>query len=399
MMNYSNKTFDKDYVLECFLKLNNYVKGSDYEGIDLYDGLNSRLFRNTILYKNRYFRLALIQLCKQSPINLRKLLLVPEGFNAKAGALFLLGNLNMYKQYRKKVYRIEAEKLYAGLKDILIRTENGVGWGYNFDWQAKAFFAPEGTPNTVVSVFVGKALLEYFTVFHDSEALKLSLMVAEFLLKEMILFEDDNALCFSYIPNEDAEVHNVNLMAASFLSSLAKYIVSPGLKNRIIKAVNYSMSDINTDGSFPYGILDHHRWVDNFHTAFNIESMIDVRDNLDLPDLDPVIEKVVEYYLNKLFTDEGVPKYYNNSMYPIDIHVIAETMAVFGKIKSSNIEYNKAKLTIIEHELLMLLKEFQDKKGYFYFQKNKHYWNKIPYIRWGQAWMFYGLSEFIKVYN
>jgi hypothetical protein len=34
----------------------------------------------------------------------------------------------------------------------------------------------------------------------------------------------------------------------------------------------------------------------------------------------------------------------------------------------------------------------QDEKGYFYYQKGRWITNKIPYIRWSQAWMFYALS-------
>jgi uncharacterized protein YyaL (SSP411 family) len=32
--------------------------------------------------------------------------------------------------------------------------------------------------------------------------------------------------------------------------------------------------------------------------------------------------------------------------------------------------------------------------GYFYFQKNKLFTNKIPYIRWSQAWAFHALTEY-----
>ena len=76
----------------------------------------------TPLYKNRYLRLALIQFCKKSPVNFRKFLLVPPGFNPKAGALFLLGNLNMYKATNEDKYKIEAQKLFSMLKETLIKT-------------------------------------------------------------------------------------------------------------------------------------------------------------------------------------------------------------------------------------------------------------------------------------
>lgn len=385
---------------ENFQKLFDYIKENNYEGYDLFDGLNSKLFKNTLLYKSRFFRLALIQFCKLSPINFRRILLVPKDFNPKAGALFLLGNLNLLKSTGDEKYKIEAQKLYERLKALAIKREKGTGWGYNFDWQARAFFVPVGTPNVVTSVYVGKALIEYYKVFNDEEALQFAKEISDFILNEMIMLEDEHSLCFRYIPEKDAQVHNANLLAASFLSSVEKYFESDELKNRIKKAVNFSISDINQDGSWPYGTKLFHRWVDNFHTAFNIESLIDISQNLNWNDLNNTTEKVISYYLENLFTEDGLPKYYNNKLYPIDIHVIAEVLIVFDKIKNSSLNYNKQRFVCVEQKILNCLSAFQDKKGYFYFQKNKcfgkYFWNKIPYIRWGQAWVFYALSTIYK---
>lgn len=375
-----------------FEKLFDYVTKNNYEGYDLFDGLNSRIFKNSFLYKNRFFRLALIQFCKLSPINFRQILFVPKDFNPKGGALFLLGNLNKFKSTGDEKYNLEAQKLFEKLKILAIKREKGLGWGYNFDWQARAFYVPIGVPNIVTSVYVGFALIEYYKIFKCAEALELTKQISEFILNEMILFEDENNLCFRYIPAKDTVVHNANLLAASFLSSVEKYFPSEKIKNKIKKAVSFSVSDITDDGAWAYGTKPYHRWVDNFHTAFNIESLINIRNNLNLSDLNEQIEKVVGYYLQNLFTQDGLPKYYNNALYPIDIHVIAEVIIVLANIKNANISYNKDKFNCIEQQILKLVEKFQSKKGYFYFQKQKYYWNKIPYIRWAQAWMFYALS-------
>ena len=34
--------------------------------------------------------------------------------------------------------------------------------------------------------------------------------------------------------------------------------------------------------------------------------------------------------------------------------------------------------------------------GYFYFQKQRLWKNKIEYMRWPNAWMFYGISFYLK---
>lgn len=378
-----------------FQKLFEYVKKNNYEGNDLFDGLNSKLFKNTFFYKSRLFRLCLIQFCKLSPIDFRKVLLVPQGFNPKAGALFLMGNLNMYKATKQDEYKQEAQKLYSRLRGVAIKREKGIGWGYNFDWQARAFFVPEGTPNIVTSVYVGKALIEYYNVFKDEDSLKLAKQIAEFILNEMIIIENDDFLCFGYIPKENAQVHNANLLAASFLSYLKKYVISKEFIDKAKKAINFSVADINSSGAWAYGTNSFHRWVDNFHTAFNIESLLDIKDNLKMPELDKTIKKITEYYINNLFTEDGLPKYYDNKTYPLDIHVIAQAMIVMDKIRDAKILDNCEKLDIINGKILELVNPFQDKKGYFYFRKNKYLWSKIPYIRWAQAWMFFALSKII----
>jgi hypothetical protein len=37
---------------------------------------------------------------------------------------------------------------------------------------------------------------------------------------------------------------------------------------------------------------------------------------------------------------------------------------------------------------------FDERKGYFYYNKEKYFTNRIPYMRWTQAWMFLGLSHY-----
>jgi hypothetical protein len=37
----------------------------------------------------------------------------------------------------------------------------GSSWGYNFDWQARAFYVPVGKQNIVTTVFAANAFLNY----------------------------------------------------------------------------------------------------------------------------------------------------------------------------------------------------------------------------------------------
>lgn len=383
-------------VMTPLASLLNYLRGKNYEGHDLFDGLNSKLFRATPLYHSKLFRLALIQFCKRSPVNLRSLLLVPPGFNPKGGALFLMGQLNLLKHTGNEVHANEASILFQRLQRAALERKTGLGWGYNFDWQARAFYVPRGTPNLVTSVYVGRALLAYHERFNDREALRLALGVTDFILAEMIQFESERYVCHNYIPGNDAEVHNANLLGASHLARTLEYLPDAkqvDVREKILKSVRFSVSDIQENGSWPYGTKPFHRWVDNFHTAFNIECLMDIGDALKTNEFFPALERVTDYYLSCLFTAEGIPKYFNTKLYPLDVHVLAEAIVLMKRIRTTHNALNPTRRSQIEQGLAGLLRPFQDKAGFFYHQQlSVSRWNRIPYIRWGQAWMFYALS-------
>ena len=376
----------------------NYLENENFQGHDLYDGLNGKLLKVTPLYNSSLIRLCAIQFFKRCPINLRSLFFVPKGFNPKAGALFLLGYLRMYQSTGEDQYLKPLKELIKSITDAKISRQQGHGWGYNFDWQAKAFYVPMGTPNIVTSVYVGHALLDYYEQFQEEEVKSLSLGIKDFILNEMINWEKDTTLCFSYIPGKSAEVHNASLMAAAFLSRVNKMDPDPQMVAKIKKAVQFSLNDIGDDGYWPYGTLAHHRWMDNFHTAFNLEALLEIKTNLNTLEYDEVLKKVFTYYINIFFLSDGRPKYYHNNLYPIDIHTIAEAIVFLSKViqEPKNIfsDEDRDRARQLNDQLVALaMNQFWDKKRrYFYYQKTKYYINKIPYIRWSQAWMFYALA-------
>jgi len=129
--------------------------------------------------------------------------------------------------------------------------------------------------------------------------------------------------------------------------------------------------------------MSHHTWIDNFHTGFNLCAIDSYMKHTGDNSYKDSIEKGLTYHLKNHFLDDMTPKYYNTTLYPIDIHNYAQgiiTMLKFSKKKEA--------ISLAENAI----KNMQDKKGFFYFQKNRHLTTKIPYIRWSQAWMFYALS-------
>jgi hypothetical protein len=251
-----------------FSRLDSYCRKINYKGWDLFDGLNSRLFRKSFLYKSEVFRLAWIQLFKRSPINFRCLTLVPKGYNAKGMGLFASGFLTLQRTK-------EAKTLLDTLKCMSCDGFEGISWGYNFPWQARAFYVPVGTPNMVTTVFVANAFLDYFDKTGEEEHLTIAMASCDFILEHLILFEEEDILCFGYIPGEKARVHNANMLGAALLARIYHHTKDRYYLEKSRKAMAHSVGALTKDYFWPYGELKHHRFIDNFHTGFNLVALKD----------------------------------------------------------------------------------------------------------------------------
>jgi hypothetical protein len=95
----------------------------------------------------------------------------------------------------------------------------------------------------------------------------------------------------------------------------------------------------------------------------------------------------VHFYSENFFLADGTPKYYHDRVYPIDIHAPAQAIAFFSG-------EGQAYRELTDRVLGWTLEHMKDPKGYFYFRKGRNWTNKIPYMRWSQAWMFHALTEY-----
>ena len=91
-----------------------------------------------------------------------------------------------------------------------------------------------------------------------------------------------------------------------------------------------------------------------------------------------------------LFTASGVPKYYHNQKYPIDIHSIAQSIITLLEFK----DFDSKAMDLAVDIFKWGVENMQSRKGYFFYQQKRFYKNKISYMRWSQAWMLYALSIF-----
>jgi hypothetical protein len=265
--------------------LHAWCRARDYTGHDPFDALNSRLFQSTPLRRSRLARLAWTQLFKRSPVNLRTLARVPRERNSKATALFALAALARLRTTRDDADAREARRLLDELLAARIETAHGAAWGYNFDWQGRAFYAPRGTPTLVPTAFAVRALVEGMPALNAAKEegklntnagkyLEAARRACEFILRDLNRsFETDAEVCFSYTPLDGTRVFNASLLAGEALASVGALTEEAELIDYGLRAARYVVRRQRADGSWAYGADSYQSWSDNFHTAFVLTSL------------------------------------------------------------------------------------------------------------------------------
>ncbi|RNI37488.1 delta-aminolevulinic acid dehydratase [Hanamia caeni] len=383
----------RETVLKSLCQLQKYCEMVEFKGWDPYDGLNSRIFQSIpLISKNRLAKLFWIQFFKRSPLNFRKLAGVEKGYNPKGLGLFLASYCNLYSISPQKEYLEKINLLADQILALKNEKYSGSCWGYNFDWQARAFFQPKDTPTVVATVFISNAFLDAYEITGNQEFLHIARSSCDFILSDLKrTYDSKGNFCFSYSPLDNSVVFNASLLGSRLLSRVYNYTKESLLIANAKKSVEFCCNYQHNNGSWTYGTLPFHQWVDNFHTGYNLECISDYMEySVDYVYAEN-LDKGFEYYIKTFFTDEGIPKYYNNSIYPIDIHSPAQfiiTLVKLGKFCEQKELANSV--------LSWTIKNMQSNKGYFYYQKNKFFSSRIPYIRWAQSWMFYSLSTYLK---
>jgi rhamnogalacturonyl hydrolase YesR len=194
---------------------------------------------------------------------------------------------------------------------------------------------------------------------------------------------------------DNFHVHNANLFIAESLIRVGAEIDTPEFVQMGMKALNYTIAEQNSDGSFYYwGPPDKLLYnIDHYHTGFVLRALYSMYKITKDQQLFPKIEKCYHHYLENLFEDNMIPKLKPDSKYPINIHSCAEAILCLSTLSEDFPEG----LETLERTATWTIENMQDKKGYFYYVMHPNRTIKIPYIRWAQAWMLNALSMYYKI--
>jgi hypothetical protein len=370
------------------LRLLEYCRANDWSGYDPYDALNSPLLKALPIVDSRFPRIALTQLLKRSPLNVRPLLGIPKTQNPKALALFLTSFLKM-----SRIGLLDGNGLSKQIIERLVALRSPETkywcWGYSFPWQTRTIVVPCFAPSLVCTTFVAGALLNVYDQSQEARLLEMAVSAGQYILDKLYYSEGDNVASFSYpLPDLGTKVHNANFLAAALLCRLFHHTGDEKFLAPALRATRYSTSKQRSDGSWPYGELPTQQWIDNFHTGYNLSALRSIGRDAKTTEFDDSITTGFEFYRNHFIREDGAARYFHNQTYPIDVHCVAQTLLTLIDFQ----DLNSTNPDVIRSVYTWAMKHMWDERGFFYYRVLRTVTIRTSYMRWSQAWMLLALT-------
>jgi rhamnogalacturonyl hydrolase YesR len=369
-----------------------FCQANDWAGYDPYDALNSKIFRAVPLLNSRVPRLLLTQGLKRSPLNIRRLLLIPKLQNAKAIALFLSAFVKLSRSGDISVKHL-IPKMVERLLTLRSPREAYWCWGYSFPWQTRTILVPAGAANLVCTSFVASALVDVYEHCGDSRCLSMAVSAAEYILNELYWSRGDSAAGFSYPqPSLEVEVHNANFLAAALLCRVYEHTGERKFILSALRVARFSAARQRTDGSWYYAEAHSQRWIDNFHTGYSLCALKTISRYAKTTEFDSYIRQGFDFYRKHFFREDGAVRYFHNRTYPIDIHTVAQSIITLVELK--DLDWGNVPLA---HSLFRwAMNCMWDERGFFYYRVLRFCTIRTPYMRWSQAWMFLAMCTLVR---
>jgi hypothetical protein len=221
----------------------------------------------------------------------------------------------------------------------------------------------------------------------------MAVSAAEYILNELY-WTDDDGVGFSYpLPSLRSQTHNANFMAAALLCRVYSHTYEKKFYTPALKVARYSTAMQRRDGSWFYGEGPKQRWIDNFHTGYNLCALEEIGRFAVTTEFDRVLRYGFEYYRSHFFLPDGAVRYFHNRTYPVDIHCVAQSMITLLKLR----QFNAGNLPLAHSVLGWALTRLWDDRGFFYYRVLRSHTNRISFMRWSQAWMLLAMVMLLEV--
>lgn len=357
----------------------------EFRGWDYSDGMSSPV-RAYLPGEHDWVNLAIQEIVKRAPVNLRPAFGIPRRRNFKGCGLFASGAVTAYELTGRESFLEAAERLVEWL-DAAAR-EEPFGWGHNHELQVPARRISRNTPNIVSTTYIVRAMMALARHAPVPEYDRLPDRV-DTLVREHLLDRPASGPRLRYDPGapEGTYVLNANALGGALLVELAKEFDRPDLRELGEELLDYVVSCQHPLGGWEY--MDppeaSHLSMDNHHTGFIVESLLRHRVCTGSDRYDEHFERGRAFYRDVLFDADGAPRWDERNRYPRDIHGAAQGIVTFGLADQPEFASRIVGWTL----------ERMYRDGRFYYRKGRIHTRRFTLMRWGQAWMVYALSRYL----
>lgn len=376
-------------------KVEQWVEKNNYKGYEPFDGLSS--FLRPLTFGNLFLDRLLMQLIRQSPINLRPLFGV-KPLDSTIGRGYMVGGyLIMLKLTGYEKYRNKAVSCLDWLMENKSPAYADYSWGKHFDFASRGGPYPKFEPITIWTSLIGLEFLNAYEVLQEKKYLGVAESVCNWIM-ELPRNQTDTGFCLNYFPTEKkgSTIHNHSMMAAALLVKTAQYIGNAEYLHVAREAMKFSCTRQLPDGAWYYGEEPKYHWIDNFHTGYNLDSLKSYMESTNDKTYVENLRRGLKFMKNNFFEENGRPKYYHNRAYPIDSQCAAQAIETLANFS----DYDKSLLDLALKVAQWTIDNMQDKEGHFYYRQYPLIKAKTPMFHWAQTTTYKALALLLsKVQN
>lgn len=339
-------------------------------------------------------------LCDFAPHLSRRLLQVAPSENPKTHALLAIGRLRLYQLTGDEPYRTAAKGHLEWLLEHRNRHFDGLCWGYPFPLKAQGLDTPAGAPVCVISAIAGEAFLLAHEITGETAWREAAASIALHFMDEVPRYTaSEQACCFCYGPEDYRRVHNANLLVAQHLLDVAVLEDDETMARLALRAVQFTLRAQRPDGAFPYGhylssdpyesgllsMVDHH------HTGFVLRSLSAINRHAESPVVEKALRRGYQFHRATLYRADGMPVN-EGAAYPVNIHACAESILCPTLLGGDMMGSKKQAILALRWTWSAMR---DPATGAPYYRKYRGFTSRITHTRWGVAWMYRTLAEYL----
>lgn len=367
-------------------KLESWIEKAGYKGYEPFDGLSS--FLRPLTFGRLFGERLLMQLVRQCPVNLRPLLGIKPQESTKGRGYMAWGYLTMYKVTGDIIYRKKAQVCLNWLIEYKSPYYSEYSWGNHFDFSGRSGRYSKHEPIIVWTSLIGQAFLDAYEVLKEERYLRVARSICDWIVK-LPRKKTGQGICLSYLANKEMFIHNSNMLGAAMLARTWSIVKDQELLDVAREAMLYSCSRQRRDGAWYYGEDDNQRWIDNFHTGYNLDSLKRYIESTGDKTFSENLRQGFQFFRDNFIEDSGRPKYYHNRAYPVDSQCAAQTIETLSHFANQE----KESIGLALKVAYWWIQNMQDSDGHFYYRQYPlGIKAKTPMMHWSQATTYRALT-------